>query len=73
MEEKIGFYSKSYFKTPKDFLKYYRAWTIYDERADVLTEWEAQFITDMVNNPPPQFSSKQAACIDRIFERVELL
>lgn len=73
MEEKIGNYSKSHFKTPKDFLKYYRAWTIYDEKADVLNEWEASFIDDMVRKAPKSFSPKQAACIDRIFERVELL
>jgi hypothetical protein len=62
-----------YFDTPADFLKYYRAWVIYDEAGGKLNEWEAGFIDGITSNPPRSFSEKQADKVDQIFERYELL
>ena len=33
-----------------------------------LTEWEINFIADMMDNPPQEFSDKQIKIINRIYD-----
>jgi hypothetical protein len=34
-----------------------------------LSEWEVNFIADMMDNPPDVYSEKQKAIIERIYEQ----
>lgn len=61
------------FDTPADYLTYWRAWTIYDELAHALNEWEATFIDSITSSARSSFTDKQRAKVNQIYERVELL
>ena len=40
-----------------------------DEFGEDLTEWEIDFIADLIDNPPAAYSEKQETVIQRIYEQ----
>jgi len=73
MITKLGHFDKEHFKTPADYMRYYRICVLADEKMQHLSEWEQGFVTNIYEHAPTQFSAKQAAVIDRLFDKYELL